>query len=211
MNKLHLLRWLTPAIVLVIGLGCASGSATTTGAPDGALETQATIVDQPTIFAIAQPSTRPIEIHKTKPASTRPVAKATPPRPKLPTTRPIVAKPSKPAMPPEALAEVWDGKGKCEGIASFYAGHFLGRKTANGETYTGRKLTAAHRVLPFGTCVKVTNLENGLDVIVRINDRGPFIAGRVIDLSPAAAKKLHMTKQGVVKVKLETVAAWTAE
>ena len=208
MNKLHLVRWLTPAIVLVIGLGCASGSATTS-APDGALETP-TAADQQTIFAIAQPSTRPIEIHKTKPASTRPVANATMPRPKLPTTRPIVAKP-KPAMPVEALAEVWDGKGKCEGIASFYAGHFLGRKTANGETYTGRKLTAAHRVLPFGTCVRVTNLENGLDVIVKINDRGPFIAGRVIDLSPAAAKKLHMTKQGVVKVKLETVAAWMAE
>jgi rare lipoprotein A len=210
MNKLHPLRWLTPAIVLVSGLGCASGSATS--APEGTPQTP-TASDQQTIFAIAQPSTRPIEIHKTKPASTRPVAKATtPPRPKLPTTRPIVvAKPNKPAMPVEALAEVWDGKGKCEGVASFYAGHFLGRKTANGETYTGRKLTAAHRVLPFGTCVRVTNLENGLDVIVRINDRGPFVAGRVIDLSPAAAKKLHMTRQGVVKVKLETVAAWMAE
>jgi rare lipoprotein A len=209
MNKLHLVRWLMPAIMLVIGLGCASGSATT-GAPEGALE-MPTAADQQTIFAIAQPSTRPIEIHKTKPASTRPIAKATTPRRKLPATRPTVAKPNKPTMPVEALAEVWDGKGKCEGVASFYAGHFLGRKTANGETYTGRKLTAAHRVLPFGTCVRVTNLENGLDVIVRINDRGPFIAGRVIDLSPAAAKKLHMTRQGVVKVKLETVAAWMAE
>src|SRR4249919_1340670 len=194
MNKLHLVRWLMPAIVLVIGLGCASGSAMS--APDGAFETPVVVADQPTIFAIAQPSTRPIAIYKSKPATTRPVAKATTPRPKLPATRPIVAKP-KPAMPAEAMAEVWDGKGRCEGIASFYAGHFLGRKTANGETYTGRKLTAAHRVLPFGTCVRVTNLENGLDVIVRINDRGPFIAGRVIDLSPAAAKKLHMTKQGV--------------
>src|SRR3954467_1976 len=109
MNKLHLVRWLTPAIVLVIGLGCASGSATTS-APDGALETP-TAADQQTIFAVAQPSTRPIEIHKTKPASTRPVAKATTPRPKLPTTRPIVVKPNRPAVPAEALAEVWDGKG----------------------------------------------------------------------------------------------------
>src|SRR4051794_19895631 len=100
MNKLHLVRWLMPAIVLVIGLGCASGSATS--APDGVLETQVIAADQPTIFAIAQPSTRPIEIHKTKPASTRPVAKATTPRPKVPTTRPVVAKP-KPAMPAEAL------------------------------------------------------------------------------------------------------------
>ncbi len=131
-------------------------------------------------------------------------------RTKSPITRVVVLKP-KPAEPPKPLAEMWDGQGKCEGVASFYAGRFIGRKTANGETYTGRKLTAAHRVLPFGTCVRVTTLENGLDVIVRINDRGPYIAGRVIDLSPAAARKLHMTKQGVVKVKLETVAAWMAE
>ena len=208
MINLHLLRWLTPAIVLVIGLGCASGSATS--APDGAPDTSNVGTEPPTTFAIAQPSTRPIAVYKTKPAATQPLLRTAAPRPKLPTIRPVAAKP-KPAMPVEALAEMWDGKGKCEGIASFYAGQFLGRKTANGETYTGRKLTAAHRVLPFGTCVKVTNLENGLDVIVRINDRGPFIAGRVIDLSPAAAKKLHMTKQGVVKVKLETVAAWMAE
>jgi rare lipoprotein A len=192
--------WLTPAIVLVSGLGCASSPET--GAPI------ASVADAQTIIAIAQPSTRPIKIYQSKAATTQPVARRIVRASVAP--KPVIAK-AKPAPDPKPLPEMWDGTGKCEGIASFYAGRFLGRKTANGETYTGRKLTAAHRVLPFGTCVRVTNLENGLDVIVRINDRGPFIAGRVIDLSPAAARKLHMTKQGVVRVKLETVAAWMAE
>ncbi|HEY7119301.1 MAG TPA: septal ring lytic transglycosylase RlpA family protein [Tepidisphaeraceae bacterium] len=123
-----------------------------------------------------------------------------------------MAKPAPaPAPAPVVAAEFWDGHGKCEGIASFYAGKFLGRRTASGEKYTGRKLTAAHRVLAFNTYVKVTNLDSGLSVVVRINDRGPYIDGRVIDLSPAAARKLHMIKDGVVKVKLEVVAPWMAE
>jgi rare lipoprotein A len=123
------------------------------------------------------------------------------------------AKPATQPAPsaPVLAAEMWDGQGKCEGIASFYAGKFIGRRTANGERYTGRKLTAAHRVLPFGTFVKVTRLDNGLSVIVRINDRGPYIDGRIIDLSPAAAKRLHMISTGVTQVKLEIVAPWMAE
>jgi hypothetical protein len=163
----------------------------------------------------------PAAVEETPLASAKPrvrtVVPATTPRPAPPPPAPtrvrVTLKPLPPVpMPPPApLPEMWEGRGKCEGVASFYAGKFLGRRTANGELYTGRKLTAAHRVLPFGTYVKVTNLENGLDVIVRINDRGPYIAGRVIDLSPAAARKLHMTKQGVVKVRLETVADWMAE
>ena len=155
----------------------------------------------------------PIEPPKPKP-TTRPLAKAPSTRPvikPLVHVAPLVVVKPKPAVPAKPLAEMWEGKGTCEGIASFYAGHFLGRKTANGEIYTGKKLTAAHRVLPFGTNVRVTNLENGLDVIVRINDRGPFIPGRVIDLSPAAAKKLQMTKQGIVRVKMEVVWGREAE
>jgi rare lipoprotein A len=137
---------------------------------------------------------------KTRPAA-RPVARSAPVSP------PKVAK----AAPPRPRPEMWDGKGTCEGLASFYAGKFIGRKTANGERYTGKQLTAAHRVLPFGTHVRVQNLKNGLDVIVRINDRGPYIDGRVIDLSPKAAKRLHMTQDGVVPVRLDVVAAWMAE
>ncbi len=90
-----------------------------------------------------------------------------------------------------------------QGRASYYADFFQGRKTANGETFRQRKLTAAHRTLPFGTKVKVKNLKNGKTVKVRINDRGPFVDGRVIDLSRKAAKRLGMVNDGVVKVELK--------
>lgn len=93
------------------------------------------------------------------------------------------------------------------GIASFYADKFVGRTTANGEKYKHSKLTAAHRSLPFGTLLKVTNLENGKEVIVRVNDRGPFVKGRIIDLSKSAAKKLGYIDQGVTKVKIITISS----
>ncbi len=88
------------------------------------------------------------------------------------------------------------------GVASWYGGNFHGRKTANGETYNMNALTAAHKTLPFGTKVRVTNTRNGGSVVVRINDRGPFIAGRVIDLSRAAASQIGVTSSGVAPVKL---------
>ena len=89
---------------------------------------------------------------------------------------------------------------KQTGLASYYADKFNGRKTANGEIFDENKLTAAHKTLPFGTIVKVTNLTNNKSVIVRVNDRGPFVAGRIIDLSKAAAKKINLIEAGVVKV-----------
>ena len=88
-----------------------------------------------------------------------------------------------------------------EGIASWYGNQFRGKKTANGEVFNPDALTAAHRTLPFGTKVRVTNLRNGKSVVVRINDRGPFIRGRVIDLSLGAAKLVGLTRLGVAKVK----------
>lgn len=88
------------------------------------------------------------------------------------------------------------------GKASYYANKFEGRKTASGQIYRHRKMTAAHRSLPFGTEVKVTNLQNGKSVKVEINDRGPFVAGRIIDVSQKAAKKLEMVHQGVVSVEI---------
>ncbi|MEI8102877.1 MAG: septal ring lytic transglycosylase RlpA family protein [Chlorobium sp.] len=94
-----------------------------------------------------------------------------------------------------------------EGTASFYSGQFHGRKTANGETFSKDQLTAAHPTLPFGTWVKVTNLSNGKDVVVRINDRGPFVKGRIIDLSAGAAKEIGIMQSGVVQVKLEAIKA----
>lgn len=85
-------------------------------------------------------------------------------------------------------------------MASYYADKYIGRKTSNGEKFKQNKLTAAHKTLPFGTKVKVTNLSNGQSVKVRINDRGPFIQGRIIDLSKKAAKKIDMMNTGVTKV-----------
>lgn len=89
------------------------------------------------------------------------------------------------------------------GLASFYSEAYNGKKTANGEIYNSSELTAAHKKLPFGTRVKVTNLSNGKTVKVRVNDRGPFVAGRIIDLTRKAAKKIDMINDGVVKVKIK--------
>ena len=91
------------------------------------------------------------------------------------------------------------------GVASWYGEAFRGKKTANGEIYDPDKLTAAHRRLPFGTLVKVTDLSNNRQVIVRINDRGPYKRGRIIDLSLAAARQLGMVKKGLAKVKVEII------
>jgi rare lipoprotein A len=88
------------------------------------------------------------------------------------------------------------------GKASYYADKFNGRKTASGEKFRNSKLTAAHKTLPFGTKVKVTNLSNGKSVKVKINDRGPFVAGRIIDLSKKAARKIDIFKVGVGDVKI---------
>lgn len=92
------------------------------------------------------------------------------------------------------------------GIASFYADKFEGRQTANGEIYYHVKKTAAHRQLSFGTIVKVTNLKNQKFVVVRINDRGPFVDNRIIDLSKSAAEDLGFVSEGLAKVKLEVIA-----
>ena len=92
---------------------------------------------------------------------------------------------------------------KQTGKASYYAKKFNGRKTASGEKFRSSKRTAAHKTLPFGTKVKVTNLKNGRTVKVRINDRGPFVAGRIIDLSKKAARKIGMLEEGVASVEIK--------
>lgn len=90
-----------------------------------------------------------------------------------------------------------------QGMASWYGPGFHGRRSASGERFNQNAMTAAHRTLPFGTQVRVTNLHNGQSTVVRINDRGPFTGGRVIDLSAAAARKIGMMSSGVAPVKLE--------
>jgi len=92
------------------------------------------------------------------------------------------------------------------GKASWYGPNFHGHLTSNGERYNMHKRTAAHKTLPINTYVRVINLNNGMETVVRINDRGPFVDGRIIDLSYQAAKDIGLIKKGVVPVKLEVVA-----
>lgn len=91
--------------------------------------------------------------------------------------------------------------------ASYYGRRFAGRLTANGERFNPREMTAAHKTLPFGSMVRVTNVRNGRSVIVRINDRGPFIEGREIDLSRGAAERIGLVKRGVDEVHMELIAS----
>ncbi len=91
------------------------------------------------------------------------------------------------------------------GVASYYADMFEGRLTANGEIYSHNGMTCAHKTLPFGTLLKVTNLSNDKSVIVTVNDRGPFIKGRVVDLTKSAARKIDMIHRGIVNVKVEII------
>jgi rare lipoprotein A len=94
---------------------------------------------------------------------------------------------------------------RMDGVASWYGHKFHGRPTASGEIYDMHDLTAAHKTLPLGTLVKVTNMENRKEVIVRINDRGPFIDNRVIDLSLAAAKRIAMIGPGTASVRISVL------
>ncbi len=94
-----------------------------------------------------------------------------------------------------------------EGVASWYGPGFHGKKTANGEIYDKEGLSAAHKTLPFGTYLRVRSLDTGASVVVRINDRGPFVSGRVLDLSEAAARMLGMIQSGVARVSYEAIPA----
>lgn len=125
--------------------------------------------------------------------------------------RPVVAPPSgppsarrQPRPAPSQPAPIVQGQ---EGIASWYGPHFNGRRTSNGETFNMYAMTAAHRTLPFGTMVRVHDLENGQSVVVRINDRGPFVAGRIIDLSYAAAQAMHMNGTALVRLEILNLGA----
>ena len=91
------------------------------------------------------------------------------------------------------------------GEASFYANKYQSRKTASGERFDQSAYTAAHKKLPLGTKIKITNIENGKSVIVRINDRGPFVRGRIIDLSRSAFSSIGNTSAGVINVEIEVV------
>ncbi len=101
--------------------------------------------------------------------------------------------------------------GVISGVASWYGPGFHGRKTASGERYNMNALTAAHKTLPFGTRVRVTNRNNGKSVVVKINDRGPYVGGRVIDLSRGAARSIGMIGTGTAKVTVEVLGKGSAK
>ena len=105
--------------------------------------------------------------------------------------------------PPTSVSSGWTEKGE----ASWYGPGFDGKQTASGEVYDMEAMTAAHRQLPFGTRVNVRNLDNGRETVVRVNDRGPFAHGRIIDLSKAGARAIGMLGTGVAEVQLEVVGA----
>lgn len=107
-----------------------------------------------------------------------------------------------PGSPPGAQASITGPTHTLTGLASYY---WQPQQTSSGETFDKRSMTAAHKTLPFNTRVRVTDLVTGRSVIVRINDRGPFKPGRVIDLSEAAAEQLGMVRSGIVPVKIEVV------
>jgi rare lipoprotein A len=127
--------------------------------------------------------------HPKPPPSNAPAAPAKP--------APSAPAPAKPGAP---TAPVMQNE---EGIASWYGHPFDGRPTSSGELYNMHDLTAAHRTLPFGTQVRVHDLDNGQDVLVRVNDRGPFVSGRILDLSYEAAKQMGMVGAGTARVRLE--------
>jgi rare lipoprotein A len=121
---------------------------------------------------------------------------------------------SRPAPPPPTSAPVPSTRAPAaplkmieEGIASWYGVPYHGRRSSNGEIYDMHKLTAAHRTLPFDTVVRVTNLKNRRQTQVRITDRGPFVEGRIIDLSLAAAREIEMVADGIARVRLELISS----
>jgi rare lipoprotein A len=119
----------------------------------------------------------------------------------------VVEAVQEPAAPlleaPLAPAIVTQGKAVGEGEASYYGNELAGNRTASGERFNPRALTAAHRTLPLGSKLRVTNQANGRSVIVRINDRGPFAKSRLIDVSFAAAQQIQMVRAGKARVRLE--------
>jgi rare lipoprotein A len=117
----------------------------------------------------------------------------------------------KPTPPDREETEKWETRGVQYGIASWYGPDFHGKPTSSGDIYDMHQLTCAHNTLALGTTVIVTNLENGKSLELKVNDRGPFVKERVIDLSYAAAKILGIWEKGTAFVKVETVGPWIEE
>lgn len=119
------------------------------------------------------------------------------------------------ALPGDAVARAVKARTKKakreSGVASYYGPEFAFRRTASGEMFDPKDMTAAHRTLPFGTRIRVTNLGNGRRVVLRVNDRGPYRKGRVVDVSHAAARKLGFSQRGIARVRIDVLSKGPVE
>ena len=181
-------KWRPSALIMMAALSAASqGCGIIADAPKRALSTRAA--------PPPESRTRPSTIEETKthslPRETAPITKVPPSS--EPAEDGQIAKLPSPSQP--AVVET--------GLASWYGPGFHGKLTASGEVFNQEKLTAAHRTLPWGSRVKVTNLANGRSVVVQINDRGPAVKGRIIDVSRAAARALGLVEAGISTVRVE--------
>jgi len=152
-------------------------------------------------LALAACTHRPTSAPRTAPRAPRPEPRPEPRGPDTPVTTPPERSAEPPAAPPPVEAR--PAPRMQVGLASYYHRSLEGRRTANGERYDGKALTAAHRSARFGTRLRVTELTGGRSVVVRVNDRGPFVRGRVVDLSLAAARELGIVHRGVAQVRVE--------
>jgi rare lipoprotein A len=160
----------------------------------------------PTNNAVLVTQPQPSPAAETTPTSNNSVAPAKKTQPTRINQTTVKPKPSAKVSRSSQTAQQTKGKGTArKGMASWYGPGFHGRRTANGERFNQHGMTAAHRSLPLGTNVKVTNLNNGRSVVVRINDRGPFSGGRIIDLSQGAARLIGVVQSGVAPVLLEVL------
>ena len=160
--------------------GCFGKTSVSPGSAPPPTNTAATVYATP-----APASGTPVSSGHTTPAGTKAYT--------------VMGKTYKPMLNAEGYSE--------EGLASWYGADFHGKKTANGETYDMYAMTAAHKLLPFGTQVKVINLATNKSIVVRINDRGPFVGSRIIDLSRKGAEELDMVGPGTARVRIETIGA----
>jgi rare lipoprotein A len=163
-------------------------------------------------FSVAKPSALPSKPAPAPVKTAKPAAKNKPHHPASKSARSVKSDTMRFGMQMPAVEEPAADSAEAEvmrvlgeGVAAYYGPGLNGRKTASGERFDMQGLTAAHRTLPFGTRVRVTCLRNGKSVIVRVNDRGPFDRGKVIDLSLGAAQRIGLDRMGVTRVKLEVV------
>lgn len=181
------LEWRVNALVLMAALVSSEGCGVISDAPNRAVSTR---------------TVSPSESQTGNPSSDKPptpvIPREIPPIAKLPSPSQIEPSPPIARIPAPSQPTMME-----TGLASWYGPKFHGKLTASGEVFNQEKFTAAHPTLPWGSRVKVTNLDNGKSVEVRINDRGPFGRGRIIDVSRAAARALGMVGRGVTTVRLE--------